>query len=110
MKPNMIIEITTGEILHWARADLSALLQPGQEMCESPVEELPGPIQDCYHDKTGNKILYLKTDADKLAAGKITQQQIDDEKKTRDDEQLIQAEIRRMAIANLGDKLKIIKT
>lgn len=57
----------------------------------------------------GNDII-PKTDTELVAERIKTQKQIDDEKKTRDDEQLIQAEIRRMAIANLGDKLKIIKT
>jgi len=38
-----------------------------------------------------------------------TRKQIDDEKQKIEDEKLIYAEIRKMAIDNLGNKLKVVK-
>ena len=50
-----------------------------------------------------------KTEAELVAEGIMIQQEIDDQKQAIEDEKLIYAEMRKMVISNLGNKIKVVK-
>ena len=74
-----------------------------QEKVESGLEEL-----DPMYKVIDNDVI-PKTEEELIKDGVKTRKQIDDEKQRIADEKLIYEEMRKMAIANLGDKLKVVK-
>lgn len=64
-------------------------------------------VIDIEYKAIGNDII-KKTDAELIKEKIKTQKQIDDEKQIIADEKLIYEEMRKIAIANLGNKLKIV--
>jgi len=69
-------------------------------------EEIPDTMK--FAEDSEDQII-PKTEAELVADGVKTQKEIDDQKQTIEDEKLIAAEIRKMAIATLGSKVKIVK-